>query len=578
MIGQAGLAMTSIGIIGSGPSALYAFMHLIESPFPLAMTFYEASDNFGFGSPYDPAVNARTMLANIASIELPPLVDPLDDWLRAQPDDVLSSLGVIREEICERAFFPRIAIGAYYAAQAEALRARALERGHDVSFLRNSRIHDVVATADGVRFMASGPDQRLVARHADFAVIATGHGARGETPGRRNQLLRPYPAPELLQEWTRVGVLGSSLSAIDVVVALAFQAGRFVRRDGVLRYVADRALAIVMMSRGGVIPEADFYFPYPYEPLSYCTADALDAMARRDPDALLDAAFEALRRELRTQDPDFAACVRLDELTADSFAAAYFAPWRVGDAFEYAQANLAQAREGFATCAVSRWRYCLLRAHEAFEPLVSRLNARDRDRFEAGLKRVFVHNYAAAPHLSIERLLALRDAAILSLRRLHADYEIAAGESGGFVVADGEGTDRFDAVVDARGQRSLSLRDLPFPSLRMQLLAADGLAAGADGDAEASDFELDFGPWVVGRVLLIAAPYLLDKRPFSQGLTSACAFGEEAAALLLRKIAAARNDPGVADASLERILAHIENSEIIELGCGAVVEAARSSD
>jgi hypothetical protein len=66
----------------------------------------------------------------------------------------------------------------------------------------------------------------------------------------------------------------------------------------------------------------------------------------------------------------------------------------------------------------------------------------------------------------------------------------------------------FPVFIDARGQRALGAEDLPFPALRARL------AKGAV--AMTPDFALrDVGD---GRLFLPAAPYLLHRMPFAQGI------------------------------------------------------------
>jgi cation diffusion facilitator CzcD-associated flavoprotein CzcO len=65
--------MTRIAIIGSGPTGIYSLKGLIASKQPLTIAIFEETPDAGKGTPYHPAVNDRAMLANIASIELPPI-------------------------------------------------------------------------------------------------------------------------------------------------------------------------------------------------------------------------------------------------------------------------------------------------------------------------------------------------------------------------------------------------------------------------------------------------------------------------------------------------------------------------
>ncbi|STV89124.1 acyl-CoA dehydrogenase [Klebsiella michiganensis] len=53
------------------------------------------------------------------------------------------------------------------------------------------------------------------------------------------------------------------------------------------------------------------------------------------------------------------------------------------------------------------------------------LNDHDRERFKNGLARVFIDCYAAIPSESIRRLLALREAGVITILALGHDYEMA---------------------------------------------------------------------------------------------------------------------------------------------------------
>lgn len=62
-----------IAIIGSGPTGIYTFYSLLNNAAPLSITVFEKADQPGVGMPYSDEDNSRLMLANIASIEIPPI-------------------------------------------------------------------------------------------------------------------------------------------------------------------------------------------------------------------------------------------------------------------------------------------------------------------------------------------------------------------------------------------------------------------------------------------------------------------------------------------------------------------------
>jgi uncharacterized NAD(P)/FAD-binding protein YdhS len=153
------------------------------------------------------------------------------------------------------------------------------------------------------------------------------------------------------------------------------------------------------------------------------------------------------------------------------------------------------------------------------ERMVAQLSEGDRARF-AGLKRMFIDNYAAVPPQSIRRLLALHRAGCVDVLGLGDDY-VLERESGQTRVVTTEGKAvRFDVLIDARGQRALGSEDLPFPTLR-SLMAAAGKDVAMD-----DRFALIADGLPEGRIFLPAAPYLLSRLPFVQGITASADLGE----------------------------------------------------
>ncbi|VEA82061.1 conserved protein with FAD/NAD(P)-binding domain [Escherichia coli] len=57
------------------------------------------------------------MLANIASIEIPPIYCTYLEWLQKQEDSHLQRYGVKKETLHDRQFLPRILLGEYFRDQ-----------------------------------------------------------------------------------------------------------------------------------------------------------------------------------------------------------------------------------------------------------------------------------------------------------------------------------------------------------------------------------------------------------------------------------------------------------------------------
>jgi len=512
----------------------------------MSITIFEVELEPGKGTPYHPDANDRTMLANIASIELPPITQSLTEWLKSLPDEELNRLGLVRTMIDEREFYPRIVLGEFLQTQFRALVAIGLANGHEILVRSGHRVTDLRLQPEDVALTA----QTMVGDQKDYAfdhvVMATGHNWPERTEVKPGYFVSPWPAGDLKAIAPGpVGILGTSLSAIDALMTVSTAHGVFFRDEaGQLQYAPSAGsedLHVTMMSRKGLLPEADFYCDYPYRPLTFCTPAAVADAIALGSSTLLDRTFDLFARELTACDPEYAAHISLSSLNADNFADAYFADRDRSDPFTWAARNLAEAEHNKRSRTVVEWRYAILRMHEVIAQIVPHLDADDLKRFGKKLKTIFIDDYATVPHLSIERMLALHRAGKLDILRLGPRYKLDTDSviTGARVSVE----DRevwFGAFIDATGQSSLSVRDLPFPGLRSQgvVEAAQTLTSSGRGDLgdptykSTGGLELDaqFRPVVTAplcRNLYCAAiPFLLHKMPFVQGITSAKEIGD----------------------------------------------------
>lgn len=508
--------MKKIAIVGAGPMGLYLLQALLERGLPLSIAIFEKGPQAGVGMPYACEDNHRWMLANIASIEIPPLTCSYIDWLRGRGDAQLERFGVDRTALHERQFLPRILLGEYFREQFLALLEQASSRAIAVDVRVSCEVTDIEADVDGVRLWADG---KPLAHRFDTVMLATGHVWPADVEAGRHFFPSPWSGlMEARIQAGRIGVLGTSLSAIDAVMAVAAQHGRFVAADrGGLRFErqpASTSLGITMMSRSGLLPEADFYVPIPYEPLQVATPEAIGRARAAGSSGLLDRLFALVRDELLQADPHWSRRVGLKGLDADSFAAAYFAQRDRHDPFIWARHNLAEVERDHLRQYAVPWRYAILRLHEAVQQAVPGLDAKDHTRFLQGLGKVFVDNYAAVPPESIRRLLALHEAGVVEVRRLGRDYRIDVGERRTVIGVEGE-EHVYDVFIDARGQRPMRTADLPFPRLRRQLETSGEVFPAVD-----EDYSLAASVPVCAAIACGALPYLMHDQPFVQGITA----------------------------------------------------------
>lgn len=517
--------MNNMAVVGSGPTGIYTVAALVAKGDPIEITVFEQGEQAGVGMPYDDDANTRLMLANIASIEIPPIGVTYLEWLSAQSADWLGRYGVDKDKLHDRQFLPRILLGQYFRDQLLWLVEQGRERGITVNIRENCRVIDLEAHADGVALWTEADEAPLC---FDRVAIATGH----VWPDADEATRAYYPSPwsGLVDDSISpcdIGIMGTSLSAIDAAMAVVSQHGDFGESedDGVTFALhPDSAdLTITLMSRTGILPEADFYCPIPYEPLVRATPDAVKAEIDKGSAGLLDRCFALFAEEIALADPWWAARVSLSERSPNDIADAYFADRVAHDALRWAQFNLAEVEHNKRNRITVPWRYAILRMHEVFQDIVPFLDDADRDRFDSGLSRVFMDNYAAIPSESVRRILALHKAGVLTLLELGPDYDKEVTDHGTTISVGGT-HHKFDIFIDARGQKPLESKDLPFPRLRDQLLAA-----GEEIPSVGSDYSLTLPAEARGRIALGAIPYLLHDQPFIQGITAAAEIGPKMA-------------------------------------------------
>lgn len=543
----------SIAFVGAGPTAIYTLHALMShDPGPFALTIFEAQPVAGRGTPYRPGWNDPAMLANIASIEIPPLGMSLVDWLQGQPDTRLAAMGVDRSEIDERTFYPRLVLGDYFHARFEALLDQARDMGVDVRLRTRCKVVDATSGPDAMTLQLRERSGALSEERFDHVVLATGHQWPDNPEARPGYFTSPWPAEALAAvPPCKVGIRGSSLSAIDAAVALAVAHGEFTEsEDGSIVYApADgtEAFHMTMMSRKGLLPEADFFAPLPYEPLAICTAEAMEALIAAD-GLLLEPAFALFRQELAAADPDYAGAIGLDALQIEDFCESYFASRADADPFEWAQQNLAEAEQNYADERVVAWRYAILRMHEVLALIVPHLDPEEYRRFNRHFKPVFVDDYATVPHASIRRMLALHRARKLSVIAIGDDYRVDSHrpQGGATVIADGARYD-YDVFIEATGQRPLAAKAFPFPSLLQQGVIRDAQPDAPPSALRGIAVDDSFHPVADNipddQLFCLSLPFLLGRHPFIQGITSSHEMGEivaEQLASALERFAKAR--------------------------------------
>jgi uncharacterized NAD(P)/FAD-binding protein YdhS len=500
----------SVGIIGSGPMAIYVLKYLIAHDQPLDITVFEASARAGLGMPYNPDMNADYMLCNAFSREIPAPVAPLIDWLKHLPRRELSEWELSTHDLSARAFYPRVLIGEYLQSQFHTLCAMGRAAGHTITVNTGTAVTDIVPDAAG----GATVHWRNGGKWCDAVVIASGHAWSKHPQIDGIPLISPWPYTQITQApGQRIGILGSSLSAVDVVVALGHARGRFEEIGGHVTWLPNDGqdtLSIAMVSHVGVMPEGDFYYPFPYGSPAHLTSDAVAAEIAKGTDGLLDRVFALLLAELDEADPEYLNSLPQSARTVDGFASAYFARRHDLGGLQALKRDRIAARESIRRKETVPHRYVLLRGHEVFDDVLRALTDAEFSRFRERLLPVFADCYAAIPHLSLARILALYEAGVLSLLATGEHSRFSQDPSGAIGVETEDGAVVFDTMIDARGQSAAGLSDLPFKSLVQHLKHP--------AEPISDPFRIELADAPSAQIYCLALPQLLERYPFAQGL------------------------------------------------------------
>lgn len=503
-----------VAIVGSGATAVYTLKYLVESKTPLDITIFESSTEVGKGMPYRSDLNADYMLCNAFSKEIPLVTRSLIDWLEHLPKRELNEWELSSHEISARAFYPRVLIGEFLADEFQDLCKQAESAGHGVKVKPGEQVIDIIPSDQGPVTLQSS--KAFANTEYDHVIIATGHLWPARPKLNDADLLSPWPYTNITKlDPGNIGILGSSLSAIDVVVALGTAQGEFTEDNGKISWRPDEAatkLKITMVSKDGIMPEGDFYYPYPYQPLKLFSAEAVDAEVKNGRDGLLQRLFELLCDELNHSDPDYLKTLGMQSGSIEEFSTAYFKRRQELGGLAAVKLDFATARKSLRERKTIPYRYVLLRAHENFDRALRSLNEGDYVLFKKTLQPVFADSYAAVPHLSLARIIAMFDANVLELKASGDNADFRNADGGGVIVETEQETLKFDVLIDARGQSAAPLAELPFPSLVNKLLAGQTHVE--------APFKLETATAKPTSIYCLALPQVLERYPFSQGLAN----------------------------------------------------------
>lgn len=538
----------SVAVVGDGPTSLYFLKHVIKNrSTDLQVTFFGASKRVGVGMPYEASLVGWENLANIACEEVPDLQVSPHEWLSSQSDSWLLKYGADRRLIGP-AFIPtRHLLGEYLESQFQSLLYSAAKIGIPITCMRRTLVTDLVPLDGGVNVLyrnaGSREDETM---YFDHVIVATGHSfPQTDSPSGDEQAARvlssPWPVAKLENISARkIGLIGSSLSAVDACLTLARNNGTFRRDfDGRLTYTPNpdaAALKIVMHSRRGMLPPVRYHFEFPrFEMHSYVGETEIREHMRENKGFLsLDHVFDnVFKSVLKGKSPEFFK--KIEGMNLEAFVAFIEDRRRIDTPFELLKEDYLNSVASSRDRTPIFWREVLDDITYTLNFYTRYLNRADRTRLEKYFMPLVTYLVAVLPQQSCEHLLALRAAGCLDLVRIGDDLSIE--ETGGETVVAfsdpaGDGMKRlsYDLIVDCRGQKPIDVSSFPFRTLvnkgavRQARLTTDAgsveegelMLRGIDVDENLRPLSKS-GPPTPG-LYILASPIIHGHYPYHSGL------------------------------------------------------------
>ncbi len=479
--------MKKIAIVGSGATAIYLLKHLMDNTDVLKnhideIAIFEKGDILGMGMPYNPNTTDLWNLSNIASEEIPELMMPFVEWLRDQSKSTLKALGLADKEISKSEVYSRLALGEYLQDQYRAILSELSEAGIKVQEFPNSEVVDITPrTKEG--------EVTLKTIHGDkFAfnkvVVATGHVWTEEDDVESGNYASPWPVQKILpKEGTyhnfKIGTLGASLSAFDVVSSLSRRHGKFTTdKDGKMTFQPAKGaedFSIAMHAAHGWLPHLQYEQEEPIREIyRHVSRKQLFAMLDKKGYLRIETFFDEVCRPAlikafkKDKMPTMVEKLKDDSFSFTDFVEEMTDKHEFDNAFEGMRYEMKEAKNSVENDKPIHWK-------EVMDDLMYALNfhaelmpAEDHLLFHKEVMPFLMNVIAAMPLPSGQLMLALYDAGKLEI--VSGYVSIADEHKKGVTtveVKDGEAIYPIDykMFINCSGQKPVGLEDYPFQSL-----------------------------------------------------------------------------------------------------------------
>ncbi len=479
--------MKKIAVIGSGATTIYLLKHLMDSTDVLRdhiqeIAIFERGDIMGMGMPYNPNTTDLYNLSNISSEELPELVLPFAAWLEQQDKNTLKALGLAGEKISKSEVYNRLVLGQYLQAQYKAIIGQISDQGIIVNQFSKAEVVDIVYHVEAGEVMLKIDDG---SQHGfGKVVVSTGHAWSEQDDVASGNYASPWPIQKILPKTGsfhnfKIGTLGASLSAFDVVSSLSRRHGEFTTDpDGKMTFHPDKnaeKFSMAMHAASGWLPNLQYEQEEPMREMYRHVSreemfDLLDDKGYLRINTYFDKVCRPALTKAFKKDkmPDLVEKLADDSFSLTDFVKVMSKKHEYGNAFEGMRLELGEAKNSVEKKKPIHWK-------EVVDDLMYALNfhaelmpAEDHVLFHKDVMPFLMNVIAAMPLPSANLLLALYDAGRLEIVSGYAT--VAEKHKKGLTtieVKDGEATYPIDyrMFIQCGGQKPVGMDDYPFQSL-----------------------------------------------------------------------------------------------------------------
>ncbi|MDN3551588.1 FAD/NAD(P)-binding protein [Mucilaginibacter aquaedulcis] len=560
-----------IAILGGGPSGLFMFKRLVESGnTAITVTIFERKNKLGSGMPYSAEGANDEHITNVSGNEIPPLVTPLDQWVKKVSKDTLDKYHMDAANFNEFKVLPRLLFGQYLTAQFDLLQKQAREAGIAYKVQYNSTITDIIDQPEkGIVVVEVDGLERF---DFDHVVICTGHNWPHKHEGKiPNYFDSPYPPSKIaLQLNHAVAIKGSSLTAVDAIRTLSRYNGIFDKdANGQLIYkLSAKSLSfkMVLHTRNGMLPAVRFHLDNSHLVNDrLLTKEEIKAHIKSNGGFLsLDYIFEKdFKLPIKSKEPAFYE--KIKDMRMEEFVATMIDLRERVDPFQLLKGEYTEAEKSIQREKSIYWKEMLGVLSFALNYPAKHLSAEDMQRLQTTLTPLISIVIAYIPQSSSQELLALHRAGVLELIPVGDDSTVEPREKGGAIYryADPSGIEQavyFQTYVDCVGQPHLPFEEFPFKSLINDHTISpaklkfknpqEGIKTMNEGKPVIKDDNDDYYLQVAGitindyfqvvdaygafndRIYMMAVPYIGGYNPDYSGLD----FSEEASGIIIERL------------------------------------------